>query len=147
VIVAAAQPAVYTQDQSGKGPGVIVNGSTNKLIDASNPAAVGDVVVIYCNGLGAVNPSVQSGTPAPLTGPLSRTVNPLTVTIGGIDAQVNFAGLVPGYPDLYQANVMVPKGVAGPAVPVVLTIAGQISPPVAIAVRGTIPNGTANVEF
>src|SRR5438477_9866747 len=74
VLVAAAQPGVYTQDQSGKGPGVIVNGTTNALITTSNPAAVGDVVVIYCNGLGAVNPAVSSGTPAPLNGPLSRTV-------------------------------------------------------------------------
>jgi len=38
VVVAAAQPAVYTQDQSGSGPGVIVNGQTNVLITSANPA-------------------------------------------------------------------------------------------------------------
>ena len=126
VVVAAAQPAVYTQDQQGilgSSVGVIVNGSTNALITTSNPATAGDVVVMYCNGLGAVTAE----------GLLS---NPLTVTIGGINAAVQYAGLAPGYPDLYQVNAVVPSGVqAGSAVPVVLSIAGQTSPPVTMAVR------------
>jgi uncharacterized protein (TIGR03437 family) len=63
-------------------------------------------------------------------------VNPLSVTIGGVTAQAQFAGLAPGYPDLYQVNAGVPSGVqAGSALPVVLSIAGQISPPVTMAVR------------
>jgi len=136
VAVAAAQPAVYTQDQSGTGPGVIVDGNTGALVTPGTPTRVGDVVVIYCNGLGAVNPAVPSGTPAPVGGPLSQTLNPLTVTIGGVAAQVNFAGLAPGYPDLYQVNAVVPSGVqSGNAVPVVLSIAGQTSPPVTMAVQ------------
>ena len=136
VVVAAAQPAVYTQNLSGKGAGVIVDGITNQLNTPANPATAGDVVVIYANGLGAVNPQVPSGTPAPMNGPLSQTVNPLTVTIGGVNAHVNFAGLAPGYPDLYQVNVVVPAGAtAGNAVPVVLSIAGQTSPVVTMAVR------------
>jgi uncharacterized protein (TIGR03437 family) len=136
VVVAAAQPAVYTRDQSGKGAGVIVNGSTNTLITPATPAHPGDTVVIYCNGLGAVDPTVPSGTAAPLEGPLSQTVNPLNVTIGGVPAQVKFSGLSPGFPDLYQVNVTVPAGVIpGNEVPVVLTTAGQTSPPVTMAVR------------
>ena len=115
---------------------MIVNGVTNVLITPSAPAKSGDVLVIYCNGLGAVSPAVPSGTAAPPNGPLSRTVNPMTVTIGGIAARVDFAGLAPGYPDLYQVNTVVPAGVAaGGAVPVVLSIAGQRSPPVTIAIR------------
>ena len=135
VVVAAAQPAVYTQNQSGSGPGVIVEGSTNALITSANPASAGDVVVIYANGLGAVSPPVPTGSPAPSAEPLARTVNPVTVTVGGIDAQVQFAGLAPGYPDLYQVNAVVPAGVASGAAPVVLTVAGQLSPPVTIAIQ------------
>ena len=132
VVVAAAQPAVYTQDQSGSGPGVIVD-VNNALLTASNPAKAGDIVVIYCNGLGAVNPPVPEGVAA--TG-LSSTVNPLTATIGGIPATVQFAGLTPGIPGLYQVNAVVPAGLpSGTQVPVVLTIAGQSSPPVTMAVR------------
>jgi uncharacterized protein (TIGR03437 family) len=103
---------------------VALNGTTNALITISNPTTAGDVVVMYCNGLGTV------------TGPQSLTVNPLTVTIGGINATVQYAGLAPGCPDLYQVNAVVPSGVRpGSAVPVVLSIAGQTSPPVTMAVR------------
>ena len=129
VQVAQAQPAVYTQDQKGilgNGAGVIVNGSTNALITLANPAKAGDVVVMYCNGLGAVTAGAS----------VSPTVNPLKVTMGGIDATVQYAGLAPGYADLYQVNVVVPAGVQpGSAVPVVLNIAGQTSPAVTMAVR------------
>ena len=136
VIVAPAQPGIYTQDQSGSGAGVIVDTSNNALITAGNPAKAGDIVVIYCDGLGAVNPPVATGSPAPSTEPLARTVNPVTVTIGGINAPVQFAGLSPGYPDLYQINAVVPAGVSpGGAVAVVVTVAGQISPPVTMAVQ------------
>jgi uncharacterized protein (TIGR03437 family) len=136
VVVAAAQPGVYTQDQSGSGPGIIVDLNTGAVVTASHPAHVGDVLVIYCNGLGAVNPALPTGTPAPLNGPLSSTVNQLTVSVGGMNAPVSFAGLVPGYPDLYQVNSVVPAGIAtGNSVPVILTIAGQSSPPVTLAVQ------------
>lgn len=136
VVVAPAQPAIYTQDQSGTGAGVIVNGVTNQLITAGNPARAGDVLVIYANGLGTVNPTVALGAAAPLAGPLSRTVNPVTVRIAGVAVTPQFAGLAPGFPGLYQINVPVPAGIAaGDAVPVTLEVAGQTSKPVTIVVR------------
>lgn len=136
VTVAPAQPAIYTQDQSGRGPGVIVNGVTNQLITAQNPARAGDVLVLYCNGLGTVNPVVPPGAAAPLAGPLSRTTTPVTVRIGGVNATVNFSGLAPGFPGLYQVNAVVPAGLTpGDAVPVTLEISGQVSPPVTIVLR------------
>lgn len=136
VVVAPAQPAVYTQDQSGTGPGVIVDAITGALVTSTAPAHVGDTVVIYCNGLGAVTPPIPTGTPAPAAGPLSQTNNPVTITIGGISATVNFAGLAPGFPDLYQVNAVVPPGVqAGNSVPVILNVAGQTSPTVTMTVQ------------
>jgi len=58
-------------------------------------------------------------------------VNAVTVTIGGVSEAAEFAGLAPGYPDLYQVNAVVPAGVQpGNSVPVVLTVAGQSSPAV-----------------
>jgi uncharacterized protein (TIGR03437 family) len=134
VVVAAAQPAVYTQDSSGTGAGAIQDANNNfALVTTGNPAKAGDVVVIYCNGLGAVNPPVPEGVAA--TGP-SSTVSPVTATIGGLPATVNYAGVTPGFPGLYQVNAVVPAGLpAGTPVPVVLTIAGQSSPPVTMAVR------------
>ena len=135
VVVAAAQPAVYTKDQSGTGEGVIVD-VNNVLIGSGNPAKAGDTVVVYCNGLGAVTPPVPTGSAAPVAGPVSQTVNTLTATIGGVPARVDFAGLTPGFPGLYQVNMVVPPGVAsGNQVPVILSIAGQSSPPVTVAIQ------------
>ena len=134
--VAAAQPAIFTVDESGQGQGAIVN-LQNLLVDATAPATAGDTVVIYCTGLGAVTPPVPEGVPAP-SQPLSQTGG-VSVSIGGQLAAVSFAGLSPGYAGLYQINAVVPSGiVTGNAVPVVISVAGQtspINPPVTMAVK------------
>jgi uncharacterized protein (TIGR03437 family) len=133
ILLAPAQPAVFTQDESGQGQGVIVNGVTNALADSNAPVTGGDTLVIYCTGLGAVNPPVALGAAA--TGPMP-TVQPVTVTIGGKPAAVSYAGLTPGFPGLYQVNAVVPAGIAPSGqVPVVLSTAGQSSPPVTMAVQ------------
>jgi uncharacterized protein (TIGR03437 family) len=136
LVVAAAQPGIFTVNQQGTGQGSIVKSDQVTLAQPGTPAAVGETIVIYCTGLGAVTPAVKEGSPAPTTPPLSTTVNTVTVTIGGKAAQVAFAGLTPGYAGLYQVNAVVPVGITtGDAVPVLLSVAGQDSPPVTMAVR------------
>jgi len=138
VVVATANPAVFTQSQSGQGSGVIVvvkaDGAQFEA-SAAQPASAGDALVIYCSGLGPVDPPVADGGAAPLS-TLSHTVNPVTVTIGGQPAQVLFAGLAPGFAGLYQVNIVVPAGIpSGVNVPVVLTTAGFSSAPVTVAIQ------------
>jgi uncharacterized protein (TIGR03437 family) len=129
VNVAAAQPGVF---QTLDGQAIITDMQGN-LISAANPAHAGDVIVIYCTGLGAVNPAVADGSGS--TGAAS-TVNPATVMIGGQTASVGYAGLTPGYAGLYQINVTVPAGVApGDQVEVTVTLAGQASAAVNLSVR------------
>jgi uncharacterized protein (TIGR03437 family) len=133
ISVAPAQPAVFTADGSGSGQGDIFD-VTGALVDGSHPAKAGDTVVIYCAGLGAVDQPVTVTLPAP-DSPLSNTVNPASVTIGGEAATVSFAGLVPRFAGLYQINAVVPDGVAASnAVPIMISIAGQVSQPVTMAV-------------
>lgn len=137
VVIASAQPAVFTKDLSGKGAGIVV-GTRPDLstysVDASHALHSGDVATIYCAGLGAVNPPIDAGAAAP-TSTLSNAANPVTVTIGGQNAPVAFAGLAPGYVGLYQVNAVVPAGIAaGTDVPLTLSVAGQQSPPVTVAV-------------
>jgi len=82
-----------------------------------------------------VNPPVAAGAAAP-SSPLSVTGNPVSVLMGGREAQVLFAGLAPGFAGLYQVNAVVPAGVSpSNDTPVTLTVAGQTSPPVTFAVR------------
>ena len=138
VVLADAQPAVFTQDQSGQGAGVIVVVKPDGaffLNGASSPASAGDSLVIYCTGLGSVAPPLPAGTAAP-SSPLSRTANPVTVTIGGVAAQVPFAGLAPEFVGAYQVNAVVPSGVApGSNVPLVVSAAGASSVPVTVAIQ------------
>ncbi len=138
VTLAAAAPGVFTINGSGSGQGIIEGVDANQvqtLADTDHPVSPGEAVIIYCTGLGEVNPPVRTGAAAPLA-PLSNTVSPVTVTIGGQQATVLFAGLTPNFAGLYQVNALVPKGVTpGSEVPVVITAAGQQSKTVTIAVR------------
>ena len=98
-------------------------------------SAAGDVLVIYWSGLGEVDPAVEAGAPAGAS-PLSRTVSELQVTIGGRQAPIAFSGLAPSFSGLYQVNVVMPEGAsAGGSVALTMTIAGQTSIPVTIAVQ------------
>ncbi|MFN0106823.1 MAG: BACON domain-containing protein [Bryobacteraceae bacterium] len=133
--VSAAQPGVFTKSQTGTGQGAIVKQDGVTLAEPGTPANRGEVIVIYCSGLGPVSPAVEAGRPAP-SSPLSGVVNPVTVTIGGQQAQVLFAGLAPSFSGLYQINAFVPAASAtGDAVEVVIESAGQRSRTVTIAVR------------
>jgi len=65
-----------------------------------------------------------------------RNGNKLPVPQPSAAAQVAFSGLTPGFAGLYQVNAVVPSGIAaGDTVPVVLSVAGQTSPAVTMAVR------------
>jgi uncharacterized protein (TIGR03437 family) len=135
-ILADAMPGLFTVAQTGTGPAVAVHGANPlSIVSAENPATPGEVIVLYVEGLGAVDTPVTAGTQSPAS-PLARAAHPVTVTIGGIPAEVSFAGLTPGLAGLYQINVTVPVGVQpDPAVPVVVTVAGQPSAPATIAVQ------------
>jgi uncharacterized protein (TIGR03437 family) len=105
-------------------------------------ATGGDFLVFYLSGLGLTTPRVATNTPAPDTAPLAQAVEKPTISIGGRDVPVLFAGLTPGSVGLYQINVQLPADIAiGNAVPVVVFSAGRSSNvaslPVKAAVRST----------
>ena len=131
VTVAGSGPAILSTNGSGSGQGHVYridSSGSAALADAQTPAQAGQALVIYCAGLGAVNPNVQAGMGSPIGGALSKTVAPVSVTIGGQPAQVLFAGLTPGFAGLYQVNALVPSGItAGDQVPVTVSVAGQNS--------------------
>jgi trimeric autotransporter adhesin len=131
VDVAAAAPGIF---ETGTQQGIIADAAGN-LIGEGNPTHAGDVVVIYCAGLGAVTPGVGDGAVTP-NAPLSQTQNAVTVTMGGLAAAVQFAGLTSGFNGLYQINAVVPHGVTpGDQVPVSITVAGQTSAVANLSVR------------
>ncbi len=128
-------PGIFTTNSQGTGQGAILD-SNYKLVDSSNPAALGSTyIMIYCTGLGQVTNQPATGYPA-LSSPLSQTTVTPTVTIGGVAASVPFSGLAPGFVGLYQVNALVPAGLpANNATPVVISFGDVSSNTATIAVQ------------
>ena len=120
VPVAAAAPGIFTLSTTGTGPGAILNQdySVNSPI---NPATQGTVIMVYATGFGVL-------TPLPIDGQIEQVqatlALPVTATIGGVPADVIYAGAAPGLiAGIDQINVRVPAGVAAnPAAPILLTM-------------------------
>jgi uncharacterized protein (TIGR03437 family) len=121
-----ASPAFFTYP-SGSQHLLAAVDSANRLISSTHPAQRGQVVQLYANGLGPVDHQPATGDPASAS-PLSHTLTLPEVTIAGQAATVQFSGLAPGFPGLYQVNVEVPAGVPAGVQPVVLKMNGVDSP-------------------
>ena len=135
IVVGAAQPGIFSVSASGAGQGVIFNNPALQLVDAAAPAKAGDVVTVYCTGLGLTTPVAPATGTATPKGLFNVTV-PVTATIGGINAPVQFAGLTSGFVGLYQVNIQIPQGVAaGDTVPLTITQNGVASNTVTLAVH------------
>ena len=106
--VQAAAPGVFMMD-GGRAAVVNQDGSVNS---PGSPASAGSAVSVYATGLGTVSPQVASGAPAPV-GSTASTNASVTVTIGTATAQLQFAGLAPGFAGLYQVNFVTPSLPAG----------------------------------
>jgi uncharacterized protein (TIGR03437 family) len=109
----------------------------DQTLPCAQPASAGDILQVYATGLGKVAPPLATGRIAPADGSvLHRTVSIPQVTIGGVPAEVLFAGMAPGFAGLYQIDVAIPKGVApGDDVPVVIAMPAGDRDTATIAVR------------
>jgi uncharacterized protein (TIGR03437 family) len=87
----------------------------------SSPAKPGEVVILYGTGFGAAGPDDRSGEV--VTTPRSLDPTQLTVLIGGVQAQVQFAGVTQA--GVCQLNVKVPDGLPDGDATVVAQIGGQ----------------------
>ncbi|MBI1786609.1 MAG: hypothetical protein HYR60_03530 [Acidobacteria bacterium] len=133
--VADTAPALFSADSTGSGPGAILN-QDYTLNTSSNRATRGSVVMLYATGEGMVAPAVPDGTV--IQSVLPKPVADVGVKIGGIDAQVTYAGAAPGMVvGIMQVNVRIPDDAEiGAAVAVLLTVGGVQSPAgVTIALR------------
>lgn len=119
--VAAALPGIFTIDASGQGQSAAVNqdGTINSL---DNPVSIGSIVSLYLTGEGQTTPEGEDGKLATVRAPFPTL--PVVVMIGGVPAQVQYAGGAPGeVAGVLQVNAIVPAGVLpGGGVPVAVKI-------------------------
>lgn len=134
LVVAATAPGLFTANSSGKGPGAILN-QDSTVNSASNPASAGSIVILFGTGEGATDPSGQDGVVATSVYPKPR--QPVTVRIGGKEAEVLYAGAAPTLvAGVFQVNVKIPEGLAAGAQPVVVQVgSASSSPDVTVAVQ------------
>ncbi len=135
--ILSAVPALYSLDSSGSGPGAALN-QDGSLNSAANPAMVGQVVILYGTGEGLTTPLQADGQLTPGVEPLPRPRQRVTVTMGGVECPVLYAGAPPGLvAGALQINVQLPAGVpTGESVPVVLAVGEALGPDtVTIAIR------------
>jgi minor extracellular serine protease Vpr len=128
VTVAATAPAIFFSPVAA-----VIKNADFSLVSAANPAKAGDVLLVYCTGLGDTTPGLTTGALVPGTG-TSATKGAVTATIGGKDATVVYSIASPGFVGLYQVAVTAPAGVTGSS-PIVLTQGGVKSNSVPIAIQ------------
>jgi len=121
--VAATEPGIFSLSQGGSGQGAILN-QDYSVNGANNPAAKGSVIQIFATGEGQLVPPVLTGSVTPAAPPFSKPVaTPVTVTIGGQTAQIEYAGEAPTLVSgVLQVNAVIPAGVGSGAQPLVLTV-------------------------
>ena len=141
VTIVPFAPEIFTISTVSPGQGAVLIAGTatlaapaGSLADA-RPAKAGEYLSIYCTGLGATTPRIASGVPV-TSGLIPVTQEHPVVTLNGSQVEVQFSGLAPGFPGLYQVNVLVPAGITrGNAVPLQLSIGGAPSNPVTVAIN------------
>jgi uncharacterized protein (TIGR03437 family) len=141
VPVVGARPGIFTINSSGTGQGAIQN-QDYTINGLFRPASLGSIVTIYGTGGGATEPQASDGAVVGL--PLPRLREAVFVRIGGLNADVLYAGMAPGLVNgVFQINARIPVGLAmSGAVPMEVQVGGSVSQTlVTVVVQG--PGGDA----
>jgi uncharacterized protein (TIGR03437 family) len=130
------QVAGFSFQMSPASPGIFADANGNLF-----PIPVvkaGTALALYVTGTGEVTPALKTAY-SPSTGTalvnLPVPVLPLSVTVGGAPAYVEFAGITPGLIGVTQVNILVPPTTPLGNQPLVVTVAGAASAPVNIVVQ------------
>jgi uncharacterized protein (TIGR03437 family) len=106
-------------------PGIFVD-SNNQNIVPNESAPAGSTIGLFVTGAGQVTPSEATGNvPAAGTTPIPDL--PVTMTVGGVPAALEYKGLPSWSVGALQINFTVPPNVATGSQPVVVTIGGIAS--------------------
>ena len=124
--VAGSWPGIFTAASTGSGQAAMFN-QDYSLNGTARRAAHNSIVTLFATGAGVLAPAPRDGQISGLQ--LSSPLLPATAKIGGIDAEVLYAGSAPGLVSgVLQVNIRVPaQAPAGDAIPLELNIGGRVS--------------------
>jgi len=116
--VGPVSPGIFTIS-SGWGQALAINSDGTIAGDygsipgvQTEPATVGNTLMILATGLGLVTPAITDG--AASSDQERTTVATPTVLVKGFPAVVTFSGLSPQFVGVNQINIVVPEGAWGP---------------------------------
>jgi uncharacterized protein (TIGR03437 family) len=124
-MVAASAPGIFTDPNH---PSALVPYSSGNR---------GDTLLIFITGEGQVSPWLPTGSSPFLATPLNllpQPTLPVAVTVGGVPAQIVFAGIPSGLAGATQINFVIPPDAPPGVQPVVVTVGGISSPAATITV-------------
>ena len=131
---ALAVPGIFTADGSGSGQGSIVNQDAS-VNSTSTPAQAGSIVSVFGTGGGALLPDLLLGYLA-IASDLSYLQANATAKVGGVEAQVLYAGAAPYLvAGVNQFNVLLPANTPPGPAELTVTVAGKQSNHVTVQVR------------
>ena len=107
ITAAGVSPGIFTITSDGRGPGAILHAETFALVTSSSPARPNEHLLIFCTGLGPVNPAVRSGEAA-ATASTTPTVPLVNLGSPAMPVAVTYSGIAPGFVGLYQVNIQLP---------------------------------------
>ncbi len=131
----------------GSGPAVITDaGYQVRLVTQS--ARPGQDVILWGTGLGPINADETVGAPFH---DMQEEAN-ISVYVGGMQVEIDYAGRAPSAAGLDQINFKVPQGVLGCYVPLVVTVNGVASNWTTMPVANSNgacsdPNGLSDAEL
>lgn len=107
ITVRAAPASVGYFSTAGNGLGIVLAAHLDgSSVTASSPASPGEIIVLYASGLGSLANAVKEYDWPVSANPTSV---PVQVDVAGIQALVLYASAAPGYPGVYQINIVVPQ--------------------------------------
>ena len=129
------QIAGYQFQAAPTAPGVFVD--ANGFVAGSSTATAGGKLAFTLTGDGDVTPSLSTGytpTGTATTPSTYKARQPLSVTVGGLEAFVTSYGLQPGSVGTTLVNITLLPFVPAGVQPLVVTVGGVASPPANLTV-------------
>lgn len=134
VNIVPTSPGIFTTNASGTGQAIATDNDDNIIAAAAGSVAgltthpislgSGHALIVWCTGLGAVNPSIANNVAAS-DGTFRNTVLTPVVTIGGVPAKFVYSVLSPQFASEYQIGVVPdPSTPQGDAVSLQIQIGG-----------------------
>jgi len=123
--VVGAAPGIYTLNQAGTGPGAIINQDGVTVNGPNTPEKRGNIISVYMTGEGQTSPpGVDGMIIPPVLSALKMPILPVTATVGGLPATIQYAGSAAGLVSgVMQVNLTIPANApTGGAVPIVVTV-------------------------